>query len=217
MRLLSISVGQPQKVRHQGKDVLTAIYKSPVAGPVLVRTTGIDGDRQANPEVHGGPDKTVLSFAIENYPFYQERFGLGDLPHGFFGENLTTSGITETGARIGDRYRAGDALLEVTMPRSPCFKFGLRLGASEAQRACLESGCTGIYFRVLEPGAIAAGDHLILIRSDPDAPSVHEIHRLRFFDKRDAPSMRRALGMPALAQVVRAEFETRLSELDQPA
>jgi len=217
MRILSVSVGQPQTVRHNGKDVLTAIYKSPVAGSVLVRKSGVDGDRQANTEVHGGLDKTVLAFAIENYAFYQERFGAGEFPHGFFGENLTTVGLTETGARIGDRYRAGDALLEVTMPRSPCFKFALRLGAPEAQRACIESGHTGIYFRVLEPGAVAAGDHLVLTQSTPTAPTVHDIHRLRFHEKRDVPALRQALDAAALSEVVRSEFEARLSDLDLSA
>jgi MOSC domain-containing protein YiiM len=158
MRLLAVSVGQAEIIRHMGKDVPTAIFKSPVSGPVMVRTTGADGDQQANLLAHGGPDKTVHAFPIENYRFYQSRFGNADYPHGYFGENLTTQGLCETDLRIGDQVRVGQALLEVTMPRMPCFKFGVRLGNSKALEACISSGRTGYYLRVLQEGPVAAGD-----------------------------------------------------------
>lgn len=217
MRILAVSVGQPVTIEHMGKEVPTAIFKSQVKGPVVVRATGVEGDQQANLEAHGGPDKTVHAFPFENYPFYQSRYGEEEYPHGFFGENFTTIGLTEDQLHIGDRLRVGQALFEVTMPRMPCFKFGIKLGNSTALKDCISSGRTGYYLRVLKEGLVAAGDDIILENLDTDAPTVHEVHDLRFHAKQDWNGMSKALRVSALSGVIRREFEDRLKDTKRPS
>lgn len=215
MRLQAVGVGQPVVIQHRGKDVPTAIFKSPVIGPVMVRTLGVEGDRQANLEAHGGPDKTVHAFPSENYSYYQSRFGNEPYPLGYFGENFTTEGLMETEVRIGDQLRVGQSLLEVTMPRMPCFKFGVRLGTSKALKACISSGRTGFYLRVLAEGSVAAGDDITVEYSDTAASTVYEIHHLRFHAKKDLVGMRKAMRQPALSGVIRREFEERITDIEK--
>ena len=212
MRLLDVSVGTARTIQHMGKEVATAIYKYPVSGPAFVRRLGFDGDMQVDLRVHGGPDKAVLAMPIENYGFYDAEFGTGPFSHGHFGENLTMRGLTETDARIGDRYRIGDALLEVTMPRMPCFKFGHKVGNPKALARCIETGRTGFYLRVIEEGEVLLGD-FAKEGGNPMAATVRDIHELRFHRKNDIPGLEHAITEPALSKVVREEFAQRLQEL----
>ncbi|MCU9850201.1 MOSC domain-containing protein [Defluviimonas sp. WL0024] len=213
MELLAVSVGQPRPALYNGKEIATGIWKAPVAGPVRVRRLNVDGDRQADLTVHGGVHKAVYAFPVEHYGFYQERFGPGPFGFGHFGENLTIRGLSEDEVRIGDRYRVGGALLEVSQPRSPCFKFGLRMGSREAIKACVESARTGFYLRVVEEGAVEAGDRIAAEHWDEAAPTVAEVHRLYFLDRSDLAGLRRAAGCAALAPAFRDEFIARLAAL----
>ncbi|MCW3783373.1 MOSC domain-containing protein [Defluviimonas salinarum] len=213
MELLAVSVGQPRPALYNGKEIATGIWKAPVAGPVRVRRLNVDGDRQADLTVHGGVHKAVYAFPVEHYGFYQERFGPGPFGFGHFGENLTIRGLSEDEVRIGDRYRVGGALLEVSQPRSPCFKFGLRMGSREAIKACVASARTGFYLRVVEEGAVEAGDRIAAEHWDEAAPTVAEVHRLYFLDRSDLAGLRRAAGCAALAPAFRDEFIARLAAL----
>lgn len=212
MRLLDVSVGTAGIIQHKGKEVATAIYKRPVSGPAVVRRLGFEGDVQVDLRVHGRPDKAVLVTPKENYAFYEGEFGDGPFEHGHFGENLTTEGLIETEVRIGDRYRVGEALMEVTMPRMPCFKFGHKMGSSKALARCIETGRTGFYFRVIEEGSVFPGD-IVREARNAEAPTVRDVHELRFHRKNDIPGLEGAMAQPALAQVVRDEFAERLGEL----
>lgn len=212
MRLLDVSVGTARTIQHMSKEVATAIYKYPVSGPAIVRHLGFEGDTQVDQRVHGGPDKAVLVNPIENYGFYEAEFGAGPFKHGHFGENLTTDGLIETEVRIGDRYRIGEALMEVTMPRMPCFKFGHKLGNPKALARCIETGRTGFYLRVLEEGVVLPGE-IIREGGNSEAPTVHEVHELRFHRKNDIPALERCIAEPALSRVVRDQFAERLREL----
>ncbi|MDW4551341.1 MOSC domain-containing protein [Defluviimonas sp. D31] len=213
MKLLAVSVGQPRPALYNGKEVETGIWKAPVAGPVRVWRLNVDGDRQADLTVHGGVHKAVYAFPVEHYGFYQERFGPGPFGFGHFGENLTTRGLSEDEVRIGDRYRIGGALLEVSQPRSPCFKFGLRMGSREAIKICVASGRTGFYLRVVEEGEVAAGHRIAAEHWDEAAPTVAEVHRLYFLDRNNLAGLRRAAGCAALAPAFRDEFIARLAAL----
>ena len=157
MRILALSVSKPKLVQYKGKEISTGIYKKPVHGPVMLRKTNVDGDGQADLKVHGGLDKAVYSFPWEHYAFYQEHFGHDDFAYGHFGENLTTKEMLETAVHIGDRFRIGEAVLEVSQPRSPCSKFAMKMGAAEAVKTMLDSGKTGYYFRVIKEGVIDVG------------------------------------------------------------
>jgi MOSC domain-containing protein YiiM len=214
MRILAISVGKPKTIKHMGKDVPTAIYKYPVVGPCMVRKTNIDGDQQANLKAHGGPDKTVLAFPFEHYSSYQKLYGQETYGFGHFGENLTTEGLTENNVRIGDRFSVGQAVFEVTMPRFPCFKFGIKLGTSKALGTCISTGKTGFYLHVLDEGMITAGDVVKYLESNETAPSVEAVHRLRFFGQQDIDGMRQVLECAALSQVLKNLFSERVAAIE---
>ncbi len=148
--------------------VLTAIFKTPVEGPVKVGRLNLEGDRQADLTVHGGFHKAVYAYPSEHYPFWREELPGVDMPWGMFGENLTTEGLLETGLHIGDRLRIGSVLLQVTQPRMPCYKLALRFNRADMVQRFWKSGRLGFYFRVVEEGELRTGDSIDLeARADP--------------------------------------------------
>jgi MOSC domain-containing protein YiiM len=178
MRLLSVQVGVPRTVVHGGREVRTAIFKEPVLFPVRVHATHLDGDMQADLRVHGGPDKAVYAYDASAYAYWRDVLGR-ELPHGQFGENLTVEGMPEAEVRIGDVYRVGGALLQVSQPRSPCFKLALKMDMPRFPKMFLESARSGFYMRVLEEGDLAAGDAISLVSREPESPTVAETARRR--------------------------------------
>src|SRR5256712_2324929 len=153
MRVGSVNVSLPKTVEWRGRKVTTAIFKEPVEGRVRIRRTGLVGDRQADPSVHGGPAKAVYAYPSEHYPFWRRELGRADLPWGSFGENLTTEGLDERTLRVGDRLRVGSASLTVTQPRMPCYKLGIRFGRSDMVRRVLARRCSGEHI----PGPVEGG------------------------------------------------------------
>ena len=153
----SVNVGTPREVGWRGQVVRTAIWKDPVPGRVRVRGTNVDGDTQANPEVHGGVDKAVYAYAAEDYEWWGAELG-GELGPGTFGDNLTLRGIDVSGAVVGERWRVGGTLLEVSGPRAPCFKLGIRMGSQLFPRRFAAARRPGAYLRILAEGDVAAGD-----------------------------------------------------------
>lgn len=171
MRILSLNVGKPKTVSWRGREWTTAIYKEPVGGRLAVGALGFEADGQANLEVHGGTEKAVYSYAAEHYAFWKDA-GRGDLPPGTFGENLTTEGLDEGQVRAGDRYRVGTAVLEAVSPRRPCAKLGLKFKDPGIVKEFKNARRPGIYFRVLQPGEIGAGDSIEKIGASPGAPTL---------------------------------------------
>ena len=157
MKVISVNVGRPQLVVSNEKPVSTAIFKQPVTGRVAVRTLNLDGDRQADLSVHGGPSKAVYGYPSEHYEYWKQELPEMELPWGMFGENLTTSGLMESELNVGDKFQAGTAVLMVTEPRMPCYKLGIRFGRSDIIKRFLASGRTGFYFAVLREGDVGAG------------------------------------------------------------
>ena len=166
----------------------------------MVRKGNIDGDRQADLTVHGGFDKAVYAFPSEHYAFYQEALGQDAYDFGQFGENLTVTGLFEDEVKIGHRYRIGEALLEVSEPRLPCFKFAIKMESDIAVRTCVTSRKTGFYLRVLEEGMIKAGDKIEPAGHEEGAPSVADIVNLYFFDRKNVAAMKRAAQCKALSR-----------------
>src|SRR6201996_3616529 len=156
-RLLSVNVGLPKVVDTGSREVETAIWKHPVEGRVKVRGVNLDGDRQADLSVHGGPNKAVYAYAIEETRAWEEELGR-PLGAGFFGENLTTEGVDVSGAVLGERWRIGTTLLEVVQPRLPCFKLGLKMGDPTFLRTFALASRPGAYLKILEEGELGAGD-----------------------------------------------------------
>ncbi|MEP6993130.1 MAG: MOSC domain-containing protein [Acidobacteriota bacterium] len=179
MSILSIQVGTPRSVRHGGRTVRTAIFKDPVLFRVFVRRLNVEGDAQADLRVHGGPDKAVYAYDLGGYEHWRQELGL-DLPFGQFGENLTVAGMPETQTRIGDVYRIGGAVLQVSQPRSPCFKLAMKMGRPQFLKEFLVSGRTGFYLRVLEEGEIGPGDAITLLSRQPDSATVAQTTRQTF-------------------------------------
>ena len=197
MRILSINVGTPKQVPANRTTVLTSIFKSPVEGRVAVRRHNIDGDRQSDLTVHGGPNKAVYCYPAEHYRYWKEQLPDMDLSSwGTFGENLTTEGIAEDAVSIGDRFQAGSAVLQVTQPRMPCFKLAIRFGRADMVKRFWQSGRSGIYFSVVEEGDVAAGDAIEKIAQGPEEISVADVVRLYRGDETSAELLERALRAP---------------------
>ncbi len=169
--LLSIQVAKPVAVRHMDREVLTGIFKLPVLQPVMVRRLNIDGDEQADLTVHGGVDKAVYCYAAEHYSKWPEELKR-ELPHGTFGENLTVTGLLEDELYAGDVLEVGDAVLQVSQPRLPCYKLGIKMGDQRFLRQFQRSGRSGFYCRVLQEGMIEPGQPITLRERIESRPTI---------------------------------------------
>jgi MOSC domain-containing protein YiiM len=199
----------PRKIEWQGTTVCTGIFKEPVANKVALRELNFDGDAQADLTVHGGRDKSVYAYPFEHYGEWEARLGRKLLP-GAFGENLTTEGLIENRVHIGDEFRVGTAKLVVTQPRMPCYKLGIRFNDPGMVKVFLKAGWPGIYFAVTKAGVVGPGDSIEQVHADERQITVSEMLAL-ILDGNAAPRhLRRLLGVPALADVWREEFKSRL-------
>lgn len=207
-KLLSLNVGTLTQVQHGGQTVGTGIFKEPIDGRVVAGRRGLAGDRVVDQRVHGGEHKAIYAYPSEHYPVWAEELGRDDLAYGQFGENFTTEGLTEETAHIGDRFRVGGALVEVTQPRVPCFKLGIKMGDPMFPQRFLESMRCGFYFRVLEEGEVGVGDALELVEPGPEQISIRQIYTLRFVDHEKKDEIKRALSIPALSGEWRQELSS---------
>jgi len=185
-RLLSVNVAVPASFPVRGRHVRTGIFKEPVSGRVALTRLTLAGDIQADKRYHGGPDQAVYVFPSEHYAHFRRALGRPNLAFGFFGENFTTEGLHERAVRVGDVYRVGSAVVQVTKPRSPCFKMGLKAGSQAFVGALLESRRLGFYLRVLEEGDVGAGDAIARISTDAGAPTIAEDIERRYFGRPSA-------------------------------
>lgn len=211
MRLVSVNVSLPRPVEFRGQVVSTSIFKEPAVGRVAVRRLSLAGDWQADLRSHGGLNKAVYAYPLEHYAEWGPELGHDDLQPGQFGENLTVEGLTEETVRLGDAFRIGTTLLQVTQPRYPCFKLGIRMGDASFPRRFLASGRTGFYLRVLEEGELGVGDAVELVERS-DGLTVRELWHLVLVDKENVEGARRALQCPTLGPEWREPLEERLSQ-----
>jgi len=174
MQVISVNVGLPRNVEWRGQIVQTSIFKEPVTRRVRVDRLNIEGDQQSDLTVHGGAAKAVYVYPSEHYAFWRQELPDADLPWGAFGENLTTSGLSERDVHIGDRFGIGSAEFEVTQPRMPCFKLTIRFSRADMIKRFLRSGRSGFYLAVTKEGEIAAGDAINVIGRHPDAITIAE-------------------------------------------
>ncbi len=212
-RLVSVNVGRPRDVEHMGRIVTTGIYKKPVAGRVRVRRLNLDGDAQADLTVHGGADKAVYAYPAEHYEPWRRELG-HELPWGTFGENLTVTGMLEDEVAIGDAFRIGDAVVEVSQPRTPCSKLAMRMGMPEFPKRFLASGRTGFYLRVLTEGEVGSGDPIEQVAADPARLTVHRATRLRYFEHDDRDAIAAAAAVAAFSPSWRAWFVGQQARLN---
>jgi MOSC domain-containing protein YiiM len=210
MRLVSLNTGGPREVEFNGGTVWTSIWKTPRDGRVRVATSNVEGDEQSDLSVHGGTYKAVYCYPSEHYAYWREQLPGMDLPWGVFGENLTTEGLLETGVCIGDRIQMGTAEFQVTQPRQPCFKLGIRFGRAGMVKRFVAAGRPGFYVRVLREGDIARGDAITIVERAANSMSISDIFSLMFDDDGRAADVVRAAAIPALSPSWREHFQSRI-------
>jgi len=215
MNVVSVNVGLPREVTYKGKRLTTGIFKEPVEGRTMLRRLNLDGDRQADLSVHGGPSKAVYAYPSEHYEYWREQLAGVDLPWGMFGENLTVEGLREDRVNIGDRFRIGSAHVMVTEPRLPCHKLAAKFGRDDIIKRFLHSGRTGFYFAVLQEGEVGAGDRITVIGRDEHAVTVADITRLYVREKDDVRMLRRAVQIEALPDSWRGYFKKSIEKLSK--
>jgi MOSC domain-containing protein YiiM len=215
MKVISLNVGLPRTVSWKGLEVSTAIFKESVSGPIMLRRLDFDGDRQADLEVHGGPAKALYAYPSEHYESWRKELRNPELAWASFGENLTTEGLLEDDASIGDRFRLGEALVMVTQPRFPCYKLGIRFGRDDILTKFLKSGRSGIYFSVLEEGLVTSGGAIERIHSDPAGVTIADINRAYVREGDYVPVMRRAVQHEVLPESLKGYFLHQLDVLQQ--
>jgi MOSC domain-containing protein YiiM len=196
--LISVNLGLPRPIDTPNGPVLSGIFKSPTENCVQVRRHNLQGDGQADLISHGGENKAVYGYPYEHYSTWAEELGRDDFVLGQFGENLTTAGLLETEVCVGDLFRIGSAVLQVSQPRSPCFKLGIRMGDPTFVRTFLRSGRPGFYFRIVEEGALQVGDAMERIEPGEGDVTVHEVWDLSFGEACDVERLRAALSIPTL-------------------
>jgi ferredoxin-NADP reductase/MOSC domain-containing protein YiiM len=211
-RLLSVNVGLPRDVTWQGRTIHTGIWKAPVEGPCMVRRLNLDGDGQGDLAGHGGEHRAVFVYQVDSYRYWQDQLGRADFIYGQFGENFTVDGLPDIEVCIGDRYKIGGALFEVTQPRVTCYRLGIRLNEPEMAALVVKHGRPGFYFRVLEEGKVEAGDEITQTASGAERMSVSEISALLYMPGHSPDRLERALRIPALSTGWRASFEALLTQ-----
>ena len=198
-RLLSVNVGLPRDIAWQGKTVHTAVWKTPVQGRRMVQRLNIDGDGQGDLAGHGGEHRAVFVYQMDSYRYWQRQLGRDDFTYGQFGENFTVDGLSDQEVCIGDRYRIGQALFEVTQPRVTCYRVGIRMNEPKMAALLVAHGRPGFYFRVLKEGEVAAGDEIVQVAAGPERMTVFEINALLYMPGHLASQLERALRIPALS------------------
>jgi ferredoxin-NADP reductase/MOSC domain-containing protein YiiM len=210
--LLSVNVGLPQDVAWQGRTVHTGVWKRPVPGLRQVRRLNIDGDGQGDLAGHGGEHRAVFVYQIESYQYWQKQLGRDDFEYGQFGENFTVAGLADDRVCIGDRYRIGQALFEVTQPRVTCYRVGIRMNDPQIPALLVSHRRPGFYFRVLREGTVQAGDEIVQVAAGPEAMTVAEVDALLYLPGHPRQGVERALAIPALPEGWKASFRAILEQ-----
>ena len=209
-RLLSVNVGLPRDIEWRGRTVHTAVWKNSVPGRRRVRRLNLDGDSQGDLAGHGGEHRAVFVYQMDSYRYWQEQLKRADFVHGQFGENFTIDGLQDDAVFVGDRYRIGSALFEVTQPRVTCYRIGIRMDEPRMPALLTSSGRPGFYFRVLQEGDVGAGDEIVKVGEAEERMTVAEINALLYSPGHPREQLERALRIGALSPGWRASFEALL-------
>src|SRR5271170_3860820 len=216
-RLLSVNVGLPRDVAWRGKTVHTAVWKTPVQGRRVARRLNIDGDGQGDLAGHGGEHRAVFVYQIDSYRYWQAQLGRSDFSYGQFGENFTVDGLADDQVSVGDQYRIGEAVFEVTQPRVTCYRVGIRMDDPRMPALLISHHRPGFYFRVLREGAVQAGDEIVQVAAGPEAMTVAEIDGLLYLPGHSRERVLSALRIPALPDGWKASFRAIAGQAEAPA
>jgi ferredoxin-NADP reductase/MOSC domain-containing protein YiiM len=210
--LLAVNLGMPKDVPWQGKTVFTGVFKDPVSGPRRVGKLNVDGDGQGDLAGHGGEQRAVFVYQIDSYRYWERELGRSDFVYGQFGENFTVEGLRDDVVCIGDRYRIGTAVFEVTQPRVTCYRVGLRMNDPRIPALLVSHHRPGFYFRVLEEGDVQAGDEIVKLAAGPEQMTVAETDALLYLPGHPRQQLLRALRIPALSPGWQASFRALLED-----
>src|SRR5437899_8479072 len=194
---MSVNVGRPKELTWHGKTVYTAVWKAPVEGRRLVRRLNIDGDAQGDLAGHGGEHRAVFVYQMDSYHHWERELNRGDFTFGQFGENFTVEGLADSEVCVGDRYRIGGALFEVTQPRVTCYRVGMRMDEPRMAALLVAHHRPGFYLRVLEEGLVQAGDEVVKVADGPQRMSVAALNALLYLPGHQREDLERALRIPA--------------------
>lgn len=206
MHILSVNVGLPRSVEWGGRTVTTGFFKQPIKGPVALDVLNFAGDQQADLTVHGGPDKAVYAYDSAHYAHWKHQIDRDDWAPGLFGENLTTDGLIESEVRIGDLFRIGSALLRAVQPRFPCYKLSVRFDDPGMTRHFAREGRSGIYFRVVEPGTVKAGDQIDLIEAADTTITIDVVNQIVLTRKVEEHVLAEIVALPHLPNSLKRQF-----------
>src|SRR5208283_1366051 len=211
-RLLSVNVGRPREIAWRGKTVYTSVWKEPVEGRRPVRRLNIDGDAQGDLKGHGGEHRAVFVYQMDSYRYWQRERKRSDSTFGQFGENFTVEGLTDNEVCIGDRYRIGSALFEVTQPRVTCYRVGIRMNEPRMPALLVEHHRPGFYFRVLQEGEVGGDDDIAKIADGPERITVADTDALLYLPGHSSDQLQRALRIPALSKGWQSSFQAMLQQ-----
>jgi ferredoxin-NADP reductase/MOSC domain-containing protein YiiM len=209
--LISVNVGLPRDIEWQGKVVRTAIWKRPVPGRVMARRLNLEGDGQGDLAGHGGEHRAVMVYQIDSYRYWQTHLQRHDLEYGQFGENFTVDGLSDDEVCIGDRYRIGSALFEVTQPRVTCYRVGIRMNDPQMAALLVSHKRPGFYLRVIEEGEVGAGDEIVKVADGPEHITVAEIDALLYLPGHPRDQLERALRIPSLSSGWKGSLQALLA------
>ncbi|HXX62797.1 MAG TPA: MOSC domain-containing protein [Bacteroidota bacterium] len=211
LRVISVNIGLPRQVKWMGKLVTTGIFKEPVVGRIRIGPMNLEGDRQADLSVHGGPYKAVYAYAAEHYAAWRNELSGRELPWGMFGENLTVrGGLFEDEIYVGDHFTVGTAELVAAQPRLPCYKLGMRFGTLKMVKRFANSGRYGVYFSVFSEGDVGVNDMLVRTKTSAHRVSIGDVGRLLLDRVHDPVLLKRAIDAEGLPERVRRKFEAML-------
>jgi ferredoxin-NADP reductase/MOSC domain-containing protein YiiM/ferredoxin len=211
-RLVSVNIGLPRDITWRGKTVHTGIWKNPVPGRLMVRRLNIDGDGQGDLAGHGGLNRPVMVYQLDSYRYWERELGRSNLAYGQFGENFTVDGLADAEVCIGDRYRIGTALFEISQPRVTCYRVGIRMDEPQIPMKLVAHHRPGFYFRVLEEGDVGAGDEITKVADGPERMSVAEVDAMLYLRGHTREQLDQALRIPALSEGWQGSFRALLEE-----
>jgi len=179
MKVVSVNIGKKKSINYKGKTIETGIFKLPVNDAIVLGLEDVENDAVIDRKYHGGVDQAVYAYSENHYDYWKELYPDLDWNYGMFGENLTISNLEETEIHVGDTYKLGEVIIEVTKPREPCMKLGLVFGTQKILKQFWNSTKSGIYFKVLEMGKVTVKDKMVLLKKNEDAPTIADVYKAK--------------------------------------
>jgi len=210
VKVISLNLARPRLAVYKSATINSGIFKEPVSGRVALRKLNLDGDKQADLTVHGGPYKAVYAYPSEHYEFWRQELPGMDLPWGMFGENFTTEGLAEDDLHVGDRFQIGSAVVTVRQPRVPCYKLAAKFQRDDILERFLLSGRSGFYFSVEQEGEVGPGESIELLSQEHGGVTIAEMNRLFVREKYNQELLQKAIATDALPEDWRNYFLPRL-------